>query len=323
MEELARQIEEKQTRRNAIAAEVKILDAEITAASLKTAVAERILGRLRNFESAYERFIADAASDCNEVQLNPKELVRLQIDKDTPSRLLVEARQAADNSQASKSSLEAEGTFFGVDEGRRVLKNLVAQADFDTEDGAVAFCEALFDNLTHDKREAGAPEISIADQLKGKVSEVDVLNLVFSLQYLVPKYSLRWSGKDIEELSPGERGTLLLIFYLLIDRRDVPLIIDQPEENLDNRTVYELLVPCIKEARKKRQVIIVTHNPNLAVVCDADEIIHCTIDKLDGNRVRYETGAIENPAINKYTINVLEGTRPAFNQRESKYHPEA
>jgi predicted ATPase len=133
---------------------------------------------------------------------------------------------------------------------------------------------------------------------------------------------LKWSGKNIEELSPGERGTLLLIFYLLIDRRDIPLIIDQPEENLDNHTVYELLVPSIKEARKKRQVIIVTHNPNLAVVCDADQIIHCSIDKQSGNRVTYETGSLENPAINKYTINVLEGTRPAFDLRDSKYQPE-
>ena len=50
-------------------------------------------------------------------------------------------------------------------------------------------------------------------------------------------------------MSPGERGTLLLVFYLLLDKDDIPLVIDQPEENLDNQTVYELLVPCMKEAR--------------------------------------------------------------------------
>jgi len=178
------------------------------------------------------------------------------------------------------------------------------------------------DNLTHDKRESASPAVPISEQLKKDATELDLLNCVFSLKYLNPRYSLKWSGKNIEELSPGERGTLLLIFYLLIDRRDIPLIIDQPEENLDNHTVYELLVPSIKEARKKRQVIIVTHNPNLAVVCDADQIIHCSIDKQSGNRVTYETGSLENPAINKYTINVLEGTRPAFDLRDSKYQPE-
>jgi predicted ATPase len=126
----------------------------------------------------------------------------------------------------------------------------------------------------------------------------------------------------LDELSPGEKGTLLLIFYLLIDKRDIPLIIDQPEENLDNQTVFDILVPCLREARKKRQVIVVTHNPNLAIVCDADQIIHSRIDKTDRNRVTYTSGAIENPTINRLTIDVLEGTRPAFDHRDSKYQDE-
>jgi predicted ATPase len=80
-------------------------------------------------------------------------------------------------------------------------------------------------------------------------------------------------AKELSELSPGERGTLLLVFYLLVDKDDIPLVIDQPEENLDNQTVYELLVPCMKEAKRRRQLFMVTHNPNLAVVCDAEQII--------------------------------------------------
>jgi len=96
----------------------------------------------------------------------------------------------------------------------------------------------------------------------------------------------RWSGRIEEivewrhgahvdgDLTVGERGTLLLVFYLLVDQRDVPLVIDQPDDNLDNQTVFEILVPCIKEAKKRRQVIIVTHNPNLAgSKCPADQII--------------------------------------------------
>jgi predicted ATPase len=65
---------------------------------------------------------------------------------------------------------------------------------------------------------------------------------------------LLWAVCRRGELSPGERGTLLLIFDLLIDRRDVPLIIDQPEDNLDNQTVYDMLVACLREARRRRQV---------------------------------------------------------------------
>ena len=95
-------------------------------------------------------------------------------------------------------------------------------------------------------------------------------DLIFSLDFLKPRYSLRMGDKELHQLSPGERGALLLVFYLLVDKDDIPLVIDQPEENLDNQTVYELLVPCMKEAKQRRQILIVTHNPNLAVVCDAD-----------------------------------------------------
>jgi predicted ATPase len=96
-------------------------------------------------------------------------------------------------------------------------------------------------------------------------------------------------------------------------------VIDQPEENLDNQTVFNLLVPCIKEAKQRRQIIVITHNPNLAVVCDAEQIIACSINKHDGNRLSYVSGAIENPAINKLIVDILEGTRPAFDNRGAKY----
>ena len=214
------------------------------------------------------------------------------------------------------------GSFCGVEEGKLILKQLVDTTDFETENGTVAFTNSLLDHFRYDYRDNPKSSVAIQDQLKSASSSnnhVGLLDTIFGLDYLSPKYQLRWSGKDLDELSPGEKGTLLLIFYLLIDKRDNPLIIDQPEENLDNQTVYDILVPCLREARKKRQVIIVTHNPNLAIVCDADQIIHCSIDKKNRNRVRYISGAIENPSINRLTIDVLEGTRPAFDHRDSKY----
>jgi len=457
LEEIAKQIEAKQARRTELAAEVKLKESEIKAAALRQAVSERLIGRLRNFEAQYEKFIADATPDCIELQLSPRAIAKVEIDKATPEKIFVDATAAVERGRAARTGLDEEnkglqddidtlaqqldapnvhyqnylqqlemwglerskivgdenqpgsinyiqrqihdldglparlidlrsnrqqrtrdtyrelrklvstykslyspvqkfieehtlavgkfsfefeasiaysgledelfalvnqgrrGSFCGAEEGRRVLKNLAAHTDFNVENDAVSFCATLLEYMTHDKREAASPEVLISEQLKKGGTELELLNCIFAMKYLNPRYSLKWSGKSIEELSPGERGTLLLIFYLLIDRRDTPLIIDQPEENLDNHTVFDLLVPCIKEARKKRQVVIVTHNPNLAVVCDADQVIHCTIDKHAGNRVTYETGSLENPEINKYTIDVLEGTRPAFDLRDSKY----
>ena len=176
--------------------------------------------------------------------------------------------------------------------------------------------------LDCDHRQKTPEAVRLADQLAKHSSPVTVMTFLFGMDYLKPQFSLRWAGKEIEQLSPGERGTLLLVFYLLIDRSDVPLVIDQPEENLDNHTVVDFLVPSIKEAKSRRQIIIVTHNPNLAVVCDADQVIHASLDKNDGNRVRYVAGAIENPEINKLLVNILEGTRPAFDNRDRKYQAE-
>ena len=76
---------------------------------------------------------------------------------------------------------------------------------------------------------------------------------------------------------------------------------------------------CIKEAQERRQIIIVTHNPNLAVVCDAEQVIYCALDKDDRNRITYQSGALENPETCRHIINVLEGTRPAIDNRIRKY----
>jgi predicted ATPase len=97
-------------------------------------------------------------------------------------------------------------------------------------------------------------------------------------------------------------------------------VIDQPEDNLDNKSVYEMLVTFLKEAKKRRQIIIVTHNPNLAVVADAEQIIHVSIDKKKNkNDFSYKSGSIEDPEINRAVVDILEGTLPAFHNRRLKY----
>ena len=140
------------------------------------------------------------------------------------------------------------------------------------------------------------------------------------MSYLEPRYSLLFQDTQIEQLSPGQRGALLLIFYLLVDKGRNPIILDQPEENLDNETVVSLLVPVLSEAKKKRQIIMVTHNPNLAVVCDAEQVIYSSFNRKNASKIDYVSGSIENPVINSHVVNVLEGTKPAFDNRRIKYH---
>lgn len=211
------------------------------------------------------------------------------------------------------------GSFQGEQEGHTRLRSLESVSDFSNTDGVLTFLASIHENLVHDMREKGNPPIQLRDQLRQDVSVQKVYDFLYGLDYLKPRFELRWQGKPIDQLSAGERGNLLLVFYLLIDKRVIPLIIDQPEENLDNQTITSMLVPAIKEAKERRQIIIVTHNPNLAVVCDADQIIHTSLDKMCDNKVSYITGAIENPEITKLIIDVLEGTKPAFDLRDAKY----
>ena len=211
------------------------------------------------------------------------------------------------------------GSFHGSVEGLGVVREMLSRSDFGSADRVMAFVQEVMDHLSEDRREGADPRVSLGDQLKQGKGAVSLYDYVFSLGFLEPRYVLRWQGKELHELSPGERGTVLLVFYLLVDRSDTPIVIDQPEENLDNQTIYNILVPCVKEARSRRQVVMVTHNPNLAVVCDADQVIHAEIDREDGNRVTYTAGAIENPDTNQRIVDILEGTRPAFANRERKY----
>lgn len=211
------------------------------------------------------------------------------------------------------------GSFCGTEQGRTRLADIIDRTDFNDKISVLGFLKEIISNLKKDYRYDPPTQAIISTQLKKNIEEDQLLNMLFSLSYLKPIYNLQWEDKGVEQLSPGERGQLLLIFYLLIDRDENPLIIDQPEENLDNQTVFEVLVPCIKEAKDKRQVILVTHNPNLAVVCDAEQIIHVAMDKKNHNTICYTPGAIENESINRKIVDVLEGTEPAFTVRKSKY----
>lgn len=213
-----------------------------------------------------------------------------------------------------------DGSFQGKVEGIGRLKEILLNSDLKTKSGILTFITTLLDHLKSDKSSTKSTVKFIDQQLKGEKKKIELYNFLFGLNYLDVKYNITFNGKDLNdnEFSPGEIGALLLIFYLLIDKDKIPLIIDQPEENLDNESISALLVPYIREAKLERQIIIVTHNPNLAVVCDAEQIVHAQMDK-KALEITYVSGGIENPDINKKIINVLEGTMPAFRMRDSKY----
>jgi len=214
---------------------------------------------------------------------------------------------------------QSRGSFAGVDESNQLMRGLLKEVNFGEVDSTLKFLENI-DNMLHfDRREIGSGrETRIADQLRRGAEPQDILDYLYGMSYLEPRYSLTFDQQEISQLSPGERGLLLLVFYLLVDKDDIPIVIDQPEENLDNQTIYKVLVKCIKAAKQRRQVIMVTHNPNLAVVCDAEQIICASCDK-QANAFTYVSGGIESPLIKAKVVEILEGTEPAFKNRKQKY----
>jgi len=211
------------------------------------------------------------------------------------------------------------GTYYGQSDGYDAAKGLLDKTDFSTWMGLKTFLRETIDSLKNDKRLGKNEPSNIKSQLKEQFTVNEVYDYVFGLTYLIPRLTLQLGGKEITELSPGERGILLLVFYLMLDKEEIPLIIDQPEHNLDNGSVFHLLEPCIRNARHNRQIILVTHNPNVAIVCDAEQVVFAKIDKQNGSKVTYISGAIENPLINIEVVNILEGTWPAFSIRGQAY----
>lgn len=136
------------------------------------------------------------------------------------------------------------------------------------------------------------------------------------MTWLEVRFGLTGNNRQLSELSPGQRGLVLALFYLVVDLRATPLLLDQPEENLDNETIASKLVPAIHEAAGRRQTIIVTHNANLAIVGDADQIIHC---RMSNEEFSVSSGCIAELDIAKFALDVLEGTKPAFDNRRHKY----
>ena len=142
---------------------------------------------------------------------------------------------------------------------------------------------------------------------------------LFSTDHISVGYGLQFDGVAIERLSPGTRGIVLLLLYLAVDSQDDrPLIIDQPEENLDPQSIYDELVGEFQRAKRRRQVIIVTHNANLVVNTDADQVIVARCGSHEPGRLprmSYESGGLEDPAIRESVCAILEGGKRAFRER--------
>ncbi len=159
------------------------------------------------------------------------------------------------------------------------------------------------------------------------VTVQDVFEWLYEVEHVRLSYGLKYNGVELEKLSPGTKGIVLLILYLGMDVADTrPLIVDQPDENLDNESIYELLMVYFKTAKKRRQIILITHNPNLVVNADSEQVIVAAAERRENGfpHITYQSGTLENNmpedrGIRQQVCRILEGGSDAFRKRERRY----
>lgn len=147
--------------------------------------------------------------------------------------------------------------------------------------------------------------------------QFDMLNILLPEDQIQASYrSSNGSFKNISNASAGQKTSTILTFIL--SHGTTPLILDQPEDDLDNHLVYGLIVDRLRESKEKRQIIVVTHNANIPVNGDAEYILAMDSESKQLN-VLHE-GTIEEKEIKREICDVMEGGVQAFRLRSQRYN---
>lgn len=198
-----------------------------------------------------------------------------------------------------------------------------------TKDCHLENIKNIYDKLINNKEEI---------KINQSYSLEEVLEELFK-DYFSIEYDLVQNGDSLLKMSPGKRGIVLFQLFLQLSNSDTPILIDQPEDNLDNRTIYQELNTFIKNRKLRRQIILVSHNANLVVSTDSENVIVANQEIKKGSNYEYNekckfeyiNGALEETftlnngkkfhekGIREHVCEILEGGEKAFKIREKKY----
>lgn len=144
----------------------------------------------------------------------------------------------------------------------------------------------------------------------------DLPHLIVNKAVKNPDGTTNYASRDFSKLSLGQQQSVLLAL-LLSSKSNVPLIIDQPEDNLDGEFIYHSLVPVLRLAKERRQIIVVTHNANIAVLGDAEQIL--VLKSTNEKGLIVSRGSIDDLPTREIACNILEGAKEAFQRRAKMY----
>ena len=268
--------------------------------------------RRRNLLTDYQSLLGDEQRDlirtASQVTSSLGNRVRVRVTHLTPrSELvkLVREAMAANNPGGQKYNVildalqnKADLSLLGLAEACRRNETAVLRQDYGLTAGQADQLASIGTDACMRLEELDLPS---STDLELNVSEVAASESVW---------------RPLAELSVGQRATAVLRLLLLDS--SVPLMIDQPEDDLDNRFIADDIVPIIKDQKQKRQFLFATHNANVPVLGDADLIVGLAYEH---DHIRIGTsGALETPAVHQLVEKVLEGGKEAFARRRAKYN---
>jgi predicted ATPase len=174
--------------------------------------------------------------------------------------------------------------------------------------------------------------------LKGGYTTIELAKEILATNFFEITYQIDYDTDTFQTMSEGKKAFVVLILLLDFSNKECPILIDQPEDDLDNRAIYKDLVKYLIRKKKERQIILVTHNPNIVVGADSELIIVANQNGLDtpninGCKFQYIAGSLENTklfdekaksileskGIREHVCEVLEGGSETFENREKKY----
>ena len=329
LEKLVSADKETQKRYTALSGNIATETAALQTLSDKLTDAQGAKDRARDLQSereeAYGRaFDALVAEQSVLEQLYAPLMARLAASSGTLKKLSFSVARIADVEQwASEAEdglidLRKAGSFRGkgtlIQKANEVLTDAWETGDSASVGAAMAEFRRLYqkDLLDHSP-------VAHTDQAEFRAWSKRFAQWLFSTDHISIRYGIDYDGVDIRKLSPGTRGIVLLLLYLALDDSDDrPLVIDQPEENLDPKSVFDELVHLFVEAKSHRQVIMVTHNANLVINTDADQIIIAESGPHPHGAlppITYTSGGLESASIREAVCNILEGGEGAFQER--------
>jgi len=301
-------------RRQAVERRLRDLeDRQAQATSVKTQATEslhRLLRLRRELTSRREAFIDEVLEGNPYVRIS----VRTYADKDGCEAELRELIQR-EGSLAEKD--------IGSPNGNGLLGTIYGDGSTAGEvEANLEQVKSRIKNIASGDEQAHGVHQKFADHLRSLQPEaLDRLDAWFPEDSLTVEYSQSGDGQrfvSIAHGSPGQKTAALLAFLLAYGNE--PLIVDQPEDDLDNRLIYDLIVAQLREVKRARQVIVVTHNANIVVNGDSELVIGLRVAH---GQTHQQSGCLQEHEVRQQICEVMEGGREAFEQRYRRIALEA